>query len=66
MNYTTRMFGKIVKRATCFVCGKQRECRIDRHGKYAVVRTVKGSAKLVPVCLAACSSFYGADEGSRR
>ena len=49
--------GQVVKRARCYGCGKRRECRIDRQGRYSIVTSDQDSEKLVSVCIMECSTF---------
>lgn len=54
--------GQVVKRKTCFLCGKRRICRMDTMNRYF---TAECSGKLIPVCLSNCSRYKtvtGADK----
>jgi hypothetical protein len=56
MTEMTRVIGQLVKKATCFLCGKRRECRIDSMNGYF---TAEASGKPIPVCLQECSRYSG-------
>lgn len=50
----TLVYGQVVLRKTCKLCGKRRDCRVDTINHYF---TAEASGKLIPVCLMKCSTY---------
>jgi hypothetical protein len=57
------VYGKIVQRATCKICGHRRICRIDNMNRYY---TAESSGLPIPVCLTTCSRYQGDKDSERR